>query len=181
MRKKIIATTIIVLILVVISIGCTENKKSDEGKTITLSYNNSQYNFGLNQPEGWTIRENEQNFVVLFIGPTIDAVNIGISVPAPLSTGGTLTSAVEEVMSYYPTMNLTNLTIISNSSRVINRMDAHEIVISHTMNGYSLKQKQVLIENNGIIYTITYTALLNTYDKYISVIEECINSFTIAS
>lgn len=180
MRKKIIAATIVILLFVGISIGCTENKKSDQGESSNLNYNNNQYNFGLNKPEGWTIKENEQSFVVLFNGPTTDAVNIGISQPAPLSTGETLNSVVQQVLSYYSTV-LTNLTIISNNTRVINGMDAHELVISNNMSNIFVKQKQVFIENNGIVYTITYTALLNTYDKYISVADECVNSFTITS
>lgn len=182
MRKKIIATTIVILLFVGISIGCTENKKSDEEKTSSLNYTNSQYNIGLNKPEGWTIKENDQSFIVLFNGPTENqfTINIGISEPYAFSIGENLDFIIEQIYYYYPEI-FTNLTFLSNSSRIINGMDAYEIVISHNMSNISVKQKQVLIENNGILYYITYTGLINTYDKYISVAEECINSFTITS
>lgn len=53
------------------------------------------------------------------------------------------------------------------------------MVYSEGQEPYMLQHKQILLEKNEKIYSLTYTSLVNTFDIYISVVDQSINSFTL--
>jgi len=180
--KKIMIIWIFVIILIIGLCGCNEEKDQTEDPLKNLEYINDEYNFGINPPENWTInQDNVESFVVLFIGPTEKnyQVNLGISIPETLASDETLDNVVDEINENYPIIFTENLTWHSKGSKNINGLDAYEIVFSYNYSIYHIKQKQVLILKNNIVYTFTYSALTGTYNNYISSIDETINSFTV--
>ena len=169
------------LVLITIGIsGCLEDKSSTTNALSGLKYSNTQYGFGLNPPEGWTIDENDQFGPVRFYGPIIDdtTVNIGISEPSYLATGESLNSVVITLVEYYSSY-FTNFSEISNNSRIVNGMNAHDLVYTFTQGVYELKQMQVLVEKSKKSFGITFTASVSSFDDYISAFEQSIATFTI--
>ena len=179
MKKKLILVVTLILIITSIS-GCLEDKSSTDNALSGLKYSNTQYGFGLNPPEDWTTDEADQYGSVRFYGPQIDnfTMNLGVSFPGTLAEGDTLSSLVQEMKDNYPSA-FTNYSFISSNARTINGMSAYDIVYTFTYDTSDLKGQQVLIEKNGKVIYTTFTASIDTYDDYISIIEESLSSFTI--
>ena len=180
MNKKILVFSMTFVLISITLTGCFENDSTGSNALSGLGYQNSQYGFGLNPPDGWTIDENDQLEVVRFYGPTIDGttINIGISEPSYMAAGESLESVVITILDYYHTY-FTNFTEISNNSRTVNGMNAHDLVYTFTQGIYELKQMQIGIEKNKKTFVITFTASIESYDDYIALFEESISSFTI--
>ena len=59
-------------------------------------------------------------------------------------------------------------------------MNARELVCTALNPNFGiLKVKMVLIEKNNNIYGLSYVAPIDSYDTYLSIADESINSFTI--
>ena len=157
MNKKVLVFGMTLVLLAIILTGCSETDNPLSG----LSYQNSQHGFGLNPPEDWTVDENDPYGAVRFYGPTIEGatVNIGISEPSYLATGESLESTVISIVEYYASY-FTDFSEVSNSSRTVNGMNAHDLVYTFTQDALELKQMQVLIEKNRKSFVITFTASL---------------------
>ena len=69
--------------------------------------------------------------------------------------------------------------IISETEKVINGMNAYEVVGAFTLETIEMKSKSIYIEKNRVCFIITYVAILDDYDTYLSIVDQSINSFTI--
>ena len=177
MKNKIIVVGMMLVLVAIYLGGCIQQQDPLKG----LGYVNKQYGFGLNPPEGWTTDENDQfGAVVRFDSPieNSSAVNLGITKSYTLNASETLNIVVEQLLAQYPVV-ITNFTLVSNSARTVNGMNAHEIIYTFVQGIYALKGRQVIIEKNKKVFFLTYTALPDRYDIYNSVVEQSINSFTI--
>jgi len=74
---------------------------------------------------------------------------------------------------------LVNDNIISQRNREINTMDSYEFIYRYEEGSDWIKVKHVLIEKDGKVFEIRYSAGINTYEKYVSLAEKCINTFEI--
>jgi len=175
MNKKILFLSMTLVMIAIILSGCSENDNALSG----LTYQNSQYEFGLNPPEGWTTDENDATDAVRFYGPTLNefAVNFGVSEPLSMSAGETLPGIYQIILETYEN-ELENFTHISNQSRTVNGMSAYEIEYSYTMFGFDIFGKQVLVEKNRKIAMLTYSALETSYETYLTDFEQSLGSFT---
>ena len=187
MKKKLFFISISIILLALVFSGCTDNNNnSDNGGTDSaldgLSYINTDYtpNFGMNYPDGWTVNENDQFGPVRFYGDTINGfqVNLGITEPIPLD-GETLTSVASQMEEGYPEM-FTNYTYVSSKTFTINGMDSYELIYTFSQGNYDVKGKQVLIEKNEVVYFLTFTAGVDSFNDYIDVVDDSISSFKIA-
>lgn len=184
MRNKIIILGLFVTFFIMVFAGCTDKKlDAENGNSLEgLMYKSTDFNpnFGLNYPEGWTVDENDQFGPVRFYGETINGfqINLGLSEPTSLDSE-TLISTATQMEETYPTL-FTNYSHISSDTLKINGMDSYELIYTFSQGVYDLKGKQVLIENNDIIYIFTFTAGINSFDDYMDVVEESLNSFKVA-
>jgi hypothetical protein len=176
MNKNLIIIGLLAISIFLVLSGCTNS--SEQLKD--LSYTNTEYEqkFGFNPPEGWTKDENDAFDLVRFYGPTIDefTVNLGLSDPGTLSSGENLNSLVQDILDNYPAI-ITNYLLISEESLEINGMNAHEIIYTMQQGVYDLKQKQVVIECNNVVYALTYTASQNSFEDYESIVDQSISTF----
>jgi hypothetical protein len=173
-KKKQITIFGFILVLIAITLsGCTQ-----EDKQPTLGYINQEYGFGLNPPAGWTINENTQD-IVKFFCPDQNDYQINLAIKKPVISNETLNDVVEQLIEYYSHSFFKNFTQISSKPITVNGLNAYEIVYSEGQEPYLLQHKQVLIEDNKKIYSLTYISLVDTFDTYISVVDQSINSFTI--
>lgn len=174
MKTKLLIVVITLVFLAVGLSGCTQ-----EDALSGLGYINRNYSFGLNPPAGWTVDENDPfGAIVRFYGPIDEeGVNIGITGPSLLD-GETLSSVVAQTITTYESL-FTNFSLISSDSRTVNSMNAYELVYTFTQGTFQLKQKQVAIEKDNKALVLTYSALLSSYDTYLSVFEQSLSSLVI--
>ena len=175
-----ICMVILGIFLLTGSIDITTN--AEESNVSNSGYFNEEYGFVLNPPEDWIIDDPDLlGSIVRFYGPTEDefTMNLGIDKIFASEAGETLNSFVEQqIIALYPDL-FTDFSIVSSKTRTINGMNAYEIVYTFTQDSSGIKQKQILIEKNDVIYTLIYSASPNSYDSYVSVIEPSVNSFTV--
>jgi len=146
-----------------------------------LGWTNTEYGIGLNPPSGWTVVENDAfGAIVRFNGPEVDGftANVGINGPSALEEGDTLSSQIDAVLELYPGL-FTDFSLIARNERTINGLSGYEIVYTFSQGTSDIKQKQVLTEKNGIVFTFTYSAEMESYGTYLSNFEQSISSFTI--
>ena len=75
--------------------------------------------------------------------------------------------------------SLDNYTSVSTSTRVVNGVDAYELVSTFTSGGIDIKMKQVLLVNAQEAYVITYGCLPTIYPQYLSAFESSVETFKI--
>lgn len=176
MKKQLIIVGIALVLIVVGLSGCTE-----EDALSGLGYVNREYGFGINPPEGWTINESSSiaGTIVKFETPINgdDYALFVIGTPTYLFTGETLSELIDLMIENY-NISFTNFSLISKNSRTINGMDAYEFVyvFDRTL---TVKQKEIVIEENPEnVHLLIYNASPDSYDKYISMIDQSVDSFT---
>lgn len=164
MKKNLI--TLIVL-LVSVSVGSVQ------------AYTNEEYNFSIDPPSGWAIDDATTGAAVFFYGPTEGGfrVNVNIQVES-LPTAITVeqyASAGEEQLA----LALNNYELGSEGTRVINRVDAYELVFTFTYAGVDIQEKQVHVVVDKKGFVITYAASPTTYQKYLSAFESSVETFNV--
>ena len=164
--KKVLITTLVVL-LVCVSVSHVQ------------AYTNEEYNFSIAPPSGWTVDDTTTGAAVFFYGPTEEGfmVNVNIQVES-LPTTMTLeeyASAAKEQLA----IAFSNYELVSEGTRVINEVNAYELVSTFTQGEIDLKMKQVLLVKAKKAYVITYGALPTTYQKYLSAFESSVETFKI--
>lgn len=174
MQKKTYLMTygFILIILAVVFCGCTQE---DQDNT---RYINMMYGFDIIPPVGWIINENTVDPVKFFC-PDQNVYQINLAIKAPITSNDTLTNIGEQLIQSYSEKIFKNFSLISNSQRVINGLDAYELVYSQGMQPNMLQHKQVLFKKDNRVFSVTYISLVDTYDTYISVVDQSINSFRI--
>lgn len=162
-NKKLIA--IIVIFFVCFDVGSAQ------------AYTNKEHSFSIDQPTGWTVREDVPGVVVAFVGPTEGGftVNIVITVES-LATTVTLSQYVSAAKGQFQTTYV-NFAIVSEGARVISGLDAYELVYTFTYSGVNIKDKVVILIREKKAYLIIYTAGLTTYGNYLSVFESSVGTF----
>jgi hypothetical protein len=174
MKKKqhlVISGLIFVLLILILS-GCTEVNQDDS------FYINQMYEFEIIPPTGWTINENTTDPVKFFC-PDQNDYPINLAVREPITSNETVSSLGELLIERYSESFFKNFTLISSSQTTINGLNAYELVYSEGQEPNMLQHKQVLFEKNKKIFSLTYTSLVDTYDTYISVVDQSINTFTV--
>ncbi len=144
-------------------------------------YTNQNNFFSIDEPSGWTAEEMAgDTFMVTFYEPTSEdegIVLIQINVET-ISSDVTLEEMATSIKEQYPSM-FDSFLIISESGRVVNGVDAYEIVASITTQEYNLTIKQVMLVKNLRIYIVTYAAAPARYQQFISNFEDSVETFTV--
>jgi hypothetical protein len=180
MEKKFLVVGIFTIIITISFIGCTEyQNEALKG----LNYINNEYCFGLNPPENWEIKEPFSSSIVSFRCPMEDSYTTNIQIfVRPIETNETinitLMGIVEQI---YGTQGLN---LISYELRKVNEMEGCEVVytisnVSINEQIITIKEKIICTIKNEQLFSIKYDASLNSYNNYLSIVEESINSLVI--
>jgi len=183
MKKHIIFLGLILSVIGIFLCGCVENNSTESTESNLLEgleYTNTAYGFGLNPPDGWTTDENDQYVTVRFYGPIINDfnMNLGINGPEVYEEGSALSEIIDDMIEAYPSV-FTDFNYSSSDSITINGMNAYNFIYTFTMEGVELKQIQYLVEKQGKVSIITFTATIDVFDDYIDIVEESLTSFTV--
>ena len=145
------------------------------------AYSNSSYGFSMTPPTGWTVDEGVSGTVVLFYGPTMPETGTNVNINVVVgSTNQTLSQAISAVKVDLPA-ELTNYTLVSESSPNINGLNCYELVYTHSLDENDFKVKQVFFIENGHDYVISCTATPSNYDTYSSAFEQSLQTFQLSS
>jgi hypothetical protein len=180
MKNKLPALALVTVIICVFLTGCTENN-NNVVQFPHLDYSNSDYGFGINVPEGWTIDESGlMGSIVIFYGPVKHNFTVNIVINSDqLPSGITFDDYMEEALLQFENL-FTNFQLISRELSTINNMDSYEIVYTYDQGLFSLKQNQVIIQNNSKLLLLTYSATILSYDDHVSEFQQSVNSLEIA-
>ena len=146
-----------------------------------FGWSNSEYGLGLDPPDGWTVEDPDSaGKLVRFHGPTINqfAINISLAFPTSLGSSGTLNGTFKQMITLYENV-FNNFLLISEQERIVNDMNAYEIVYNYTSAGINIKQKQVGVEKDESMYLFTFSATDSTYDEYVTEFENSLITFTV--
>jgi hypothetical protein len=174
MKKQIVISGILLLLLVVDLSGCTH---TNTDVLRGLHYTNAKYGFGLNPPEGWTVQESPyfNGTMILFRGPKVlgNFTTDMIIIIDPSFSGTTLRNCANKTIE--PFSNNTNFSIVSNTAITLNGMNAYELVYSINL----LEEKWVFVEKNSFVLALSYSTLTSTYPTYVSDFDTSVNSLVI--
>jgi hypothetical protein len=145
------------------------------------AYTSSSNFFSFEEPSGWTADESSGgSVVVIFSEPTSDNESMAlIEVDVEAISGSmTLEELATNVEDQYQTA-FDSFLLISESARVVNGVDAYEIVAAITAQGFDFMLKQVLMIRNMRIYIVSYAATAGRYQMFLPDFEDSIETFTI--
>ena len=135
------------------------------------------YGFSLNPPAGWHSVENESSDVAVRFTPfNYSNVSLRITPPFSLSEGRALSTFADEIEENLSESGM-NYTIVYREWRAMQEVQAYEIVYSYKQDGSAQQIKQAAILKTRMVYLITFTAPSNLYIQYITVVDQCIDSF----
>ena len=142
------------------------------------AYTSEEYNFSIDPPSGWTVDDTTTGAAVFFYGPTEGGfrVNVNIqveSLPTTMTVEQYASAGEEQLQSF------DNYELVSEGARVINEVEAYELVFTFTDLGIDIKEKQVCVVVDKKGFIITYAASPTTYQKYLSAFESSVETFTI--
>lgn len=161
-----------------------------ELKLSHLNYSNIRFGFGFNPPDGWSIAGNYYigmistgTSIPLFCRENDSYSNISIYI-GPLSRyhEGNLIEQIEKKLEQLnETINQNeNYTLESHIERTVNGMNAYEFVTTNRYDEYVQKVKEIYVEKDNRIFTISIQGHSDLFDTSISEIENSLNSsFTI--
>jgi len=153
-----------------------------EEELCSLEYSSIKYGYGFNLNENWTgwIEFDYAKSQFLY-RKDVDSNNLSLVISPPSEYDSS--SLDEAVTSTLENLDNNNITIISNTSRTLNNMNAYEIVYSTTNDDSEIILiKNIYVENNGRIFNIFYGGLIDLYNLYDTELEQSLNaSFTIIS
>jgi hypothetical protein len=172
--------TIIVIVIACILIYTLIISQSDNNEGLVKTpYTNTEHGWSINYPVGWQVLEGvygDANFRT----NSSDDIFLTIRVEPPESEEPTTLEDEIEMMQEF----LTNASngyhfIILERDRMVNNMNSFEFVYKYGEEPFFIKTKHIFIEKEGRVFKILYTAGINSYDKYESLAEKCINTFEI--
>jgi len=130
------------------------------------------------QPAGWSVSEDDS--AVVFIEPA-ETANIRLSVEANVAASLEEFTGVykPQLANYSESIGFKEFRIEQESDRVVDGVQAHEIVYTGTLDGLKIRGEQVYLIKGEKIFFITSTASDSHFDAYHPVFEKTIESFKV--
>ena len=183
MKKKFVFFWIIIFVLVIllgfyVKLEVMPDYKENALKD--LGYKNIEYGYGFNPVEGWNKSMDVKNGLLLsYECPDDSRINIVVGFMPPNCPDLHKPDIIDSVVTRK--MNLTNFSLISSNEKIINGLQAYEIV--YTYNDYEFgskyQEKYVLIKGNSGGIIMWYEYPIEYFDNYLSIVDDSINSVVI--
>ncbi|AHB41448.1 hypothetical protein P148_SR1C00001G0657 [candidate division SR1 bacterium RAAC1_SR1_1] len=159
-------------------IGGEETEKSQ--KETILSYENKQYRLKLDFPSTRNFKENVYGATVMFFAPEKKdktTENLGITVKL-IDSGANLETLYTDNKNMLKEI-AEDFTIENEKSIKIDNYPAKQIQYSFSQGEYKIKQEQIIVIKDEILYMIGYTATQDTFDDYKKEVNAIIESIRI--
>ena len=151
-----------------------------------VSYTDAQGRFSMMPPQGWqTDTSGQKGTLVIFVNPVADhdgssAFQSNINVVSGSLGGKTLDEYVDAQKAALGA-NFKNLSLLNDTSTVINGAPARMIEISFATNGMTLHDLQASIADNGTLYVVTASTLDASWDAYQGQFTQALGSFALGT
>lgn len=154
------------------------------------NYLNTLYGFSFHVPEGWLVQEPEKTQPktpdVAVVGPIIDGFPSYISFLVLNSNGTTLENYISDTRKVLqPFIDEKKLEITSSHNTDFKKNKAYDTFGNYsfaTQNKiFELKFHEILIENNGKFYIITYTNQEKNFEPNLKTFNDVLDSFQFSS
>lgn len=160
--------------------GSTATKETASTKLSSTPYENTDYDFTFTPPEGWTQSEVEGT-VVFFSNPSKDSQNgnelaasLNVTVEeTSLSLADYLVAAKQQLaaaFSGYKIVSENNITLSDGTKGVA-------IEGAFSQGSYDIRNRQVLVVENGAAFVLTASSLGNRWDFYAPLFEASQGTF----
>jgi hypothetical protein len=144
-------------------------------------YTSNDYNFAIQYPAGWEFQEDAFGSHVMFFTPQTEEdqfrENIGV-ITEVLPTDMTVDEYYDEAkvhlmdfISDFEEVANTNITIAGEAGKKVQYLGSQGT--------YQLKRQQIFFIKDKVTYVVTYTAMADTFDEYVDVVDEMIGTMTI--
>ncbi len=143
------------------------------------TYQNTRNNLSIRYPENWRINEEEDG--VMFISPKENDTddfqeNIGIAVQNLANNQANLDQiAVASLEQLKKVIN--DFSLVSSTETTLENIPAKQFVYTGKFGDFDVKWLQVIALEGDNFYIITYTAKASSYNNYLNLVEEMVNSF----
>jgi hypothetical protein len=132
----------------------------------------------MNPPIGWQHVENGSAGEAVWFTPANQS-NVFLAVGTPFSLGeGLALSAFADKVEENLSSSGMNYSVAYRDWRPLADATAYEIVYSFEQNGTTVRVKQVAVLKTRTVYLITFVAPYDLYVRYITSVDQCIDSFT---
>jgi ankyrin repeat protein len=160
-------------------INLLKESKAEESSGY-LTYTNKAYGYKIKYPENWFKKEGDN--IVSFISPKdnasdVFAVNLNITNEFLNDKQITLDQYVNLGLEYTKKFVITDFNVVESSETNLAGIPSKRIIATGKQGELSLKFLRICAINNNRAYNITYTAVLDTYPKYLNTAQEIIDSF----
>jgi hypothetical protein len=178
-HKRIFRFLIFSLVLLTISLNLT--------LADTKKYVNEKYGFSIIPPEGWEFQDGSPyNLAAIFVGPAdlgfrvnfnINIINIPEDEEAVINDE--LISSIKEELSYV-SEELGEIEFQNEGKRDVAGFEGYELVyLIKIVGDVAIKQKQVYFIKDHKFYVFTFSALKDTFDKYLPLFEDSLKTFQV--
>ena len=160
-----------------LSASCLHAEKKKAAKKL---YVNNFYGFSLECPKGWKIVENYSSggmhAIVAFGGPKINGFTVSVIVTVENAQGQTLEGYVS-VAKQNQQQYFTSYSLVKEGRLNIGSKNAYFIQISHDTTGILTQQKIVLFKKGSNVFSVGFTALPESFDKYLVDFDKSVSTF----
>ncbi|MCB0704159.1 MAG: hypothetical protein KDC34_02575 [Saprospiraceae bacterium] len=193
---------VILFFPVVLSLGSCSNNAGQESETMEetpphaameavdvppgfVPFVDESDGFGLALPANWEIAENYSGTRFLAKSPRTSQndlfqENVNLIVQ-PLAGSGVSTLEEYVALSKVQLKNfITDFELLESRNTTWAGYPAHEFIYTGTQGAYNLKWQQLLYLDGSTAYVFSYTALPDTYNQFVAIIEMISNSFKFA-
>ncbi|MBU0496335.1 MAG: DUF1795 domain-containing protein [Candidatus Thermoplasmatota archaeon] len=147
--------------------------------TLTTTYVNDEYGIGLNPPVDWSRNQNgSADRIVEWFPFSNSSVYISIARPYRLDEGLALSTFADSIEERYPDL-VWNFTVIYRDWLTIGGLTAYEIIFTYRVNDSTYKERQIAVKHTRNVYVFSYSAPIDLYEEYSSIVNESISSFQV--
>lgn len=167
--------------------GFSTVAQTDTSKAVWLTHKDAEYNLSIEYPSDWTLKPPSAS-ARFFITSRAESPsdnfkeNLNCIVPSDVSAGSTIQQQEEDITKTL-SESLDNYKLVQSNYSKWNNVNAFEIeyTCSQTSDGttYNLHILQKVAIIKGKLYALTYTSLVDSYDRFIGAIRKMIRSFRV--
>jgi serine/threonine-protein kinase len=177
MKNKVLLTAVVVLLLSLVSAGCTSDVGGPSPSPPTSTYS-SPKGFVITYPPDWVKDEAKSGPIAVFFdlptGNAKESLNVQVW---NRSANDTLENVTADIL--YGVQALPDYVQIEAGNATLGGVPSYRIVYTMTDDRDSLKVTEIWAIKGGKEYIITYEATPDNYNKYESTAQQMIDSFRI--
>ncbi|MHC4563195.1 MAG: PsbP-related protein [Planctomycetota bacterium] len=155
-----------------------EKEKADA----PVEYKDKTHAFSLTLPKGWRVKDNVAGVHVMFVSPVKQGDTFNENINIVVGPGGELPEpeAYAKALVAGIGASFPDVKVVQAEATTINEMKALRTVYTYTLQKFSIKSVQYVIATDSKSFTVTCTALEETFDDFLEAFEAAVESFELS-